>query len=155
MLDAGNVRWKEEAMSALSRKAQRLSAEYGVPQHPSGSYDIGRQQLEFRDDHDRVYLVAHVVFIGTYLEEMQSWMWAWGNELFPQAARDRSSQLKTLGRVAGCDAFARELVEGVAPQDALEFTALAVEHLGAIASYRFGSRLQFYAAITQLDRVLQ
>lgn len=155
MQQAGIERWKMDAMHALSRKAQRLTTEYGMPQRPSGSYDIGRQQLEFRDEHDRVYLVAHVVFIGTYLEEMQSWMWAWGNELFPQAARERSSALRTLGRVAGCDAFAREIVEGVAPQDALEFTALAVEHLGAIASYRFGSRLQFYAAITQLDRVLQ
>lgn len=76
--------------------------------------------------------------VGTYSHEYQTWLWAWANEEFPEAARTASRQLQSLHTVTGFRVFIDEGIEA-SSADAQDFTALAVHQLGAIGFFRGAS----------------
>jgi hypothetical protein len=73
--------------------------------------------------------------IGTFSAEFQSWLWAWANEDFPEAARAASRRVQGLHAVTGFRVFI-DLGAAASSADAQDFTALAVHHLGAIGFFR-------------------
>lgn len=79
-----------------------------------------------------------VTAVGTYSSEYETWLWAWANEDFPEMAREASRQLQSLHDVTGFRVF---LDSGIpaSSEDAQDFAALAVHHLGAIGFFRDGS----------------
>jgi hypothetical protein len=73
--------------------------------------------------------------IGTYSAAHQSWLWAWANEEFPPAAKQSAAALRDLYAVTGFRVFVEPGIPA-SPADALDFVALAVHQLGAIAMFR-------------------
>lgn len=43
--------------------------------------------------------------IGTYLPAQEDWAWAWGNDAFPEACRNRASRIQGLGAMTGYGIF--------------------------------------------------
>lgn len=76
--------------------------------------------------------------VGTHSLEYQTWLWAWANKDFPEAARTVSRQLQSLHTVTGFRVFIDEGIEA-SSADAQDFTALAVHQLGAIGFFREAS----------------
>lgn len=73
--------------------------------------------------------------VGTHSPEYQTWLWAWANEDFPQAAREASRQLQSLHTVTGFRVFIDPGIRA-SSADAQDFAALAVHQLGAIGFFR-------------------
>jgi hypothetical protein len=73
--------------------------------------------------------------VGTHSLEYQTWLWAWANEDFPEAARAASRQLQSLHTVTGFRVFIDPGIEA-SSADAEDFAALAVHQLGAIGFFR-------------------
>ena len=73
--------------------------------------------------------------IGSFSPQYQSWLWAWANEDFPEAARAASRRIQGLHAVTGFRVFLDPGI-GASPEDAQDFTALAVHQLGAIGFFR-------------------
>ncbi len=76
--------------------------------------------------------------VGTHSPEYQTWLWAWANEDFPEAARVASRQLQSLHTVTGFRVFIDPGIEA-SSADAQDFAALAVHQLGAVGFYRVPS----------------
>lgn len=79
-----------------------------------------------------------VTAVGTYSVEYQTWLWAWANEDFPEAARAASRRLQSLHDVTGFRVFINPGIEA-SSADAQDFTALSVHHLEAIGFFRGGA----------------
>ena len=79
-----------------------------------------------------------ITAIGTYSVDYETWLWAWANEEFPEVARAASRELQSLHSVTGFRVFMNPGIEA-SSQDAQDFAALAVHHLGAIGFFRDGS----------------
>lgn len=73
--------------------------------------------------------------VGTHSLDYQTWLWAWANEDFPEAARAASRQLQSLHTVTGFRVFIDPGIEA-SSEDAQDFAALAVHQLGAIGFFR-------------------
>jgi hypothetical protein len=73
--------------------------------------------------------------IGTFSPEHQSWLWAWANEDFPEAARAASRRIQGLHAVTGFRVFLDPGI-GASAADAQDFVAVAVHQLGAIGFFR-------------------
>lgn len=73
--------------------------------------------------------------IGSFSPRGGSWLWAWANEDFPEAARAASRRIQGLHAVTGFRVF---LDPGIAASsaDSQDFAALAVHQLGAIGYFR-------------------
>ena len=79
-----------------------------------------------------------VTAVGTHSLEYQTWLWAWANDQFPEAARAASQQLQSLHSVTGFRVFIDDGIEA-SSADAQDFAALAVHQLGAIGFIRDAS----------------
>ena len=73
--------------------------------------------------------------VGTFSPGYQSWLWAWANEDFPEAARAASRRIQALHAVTGFRVFLDPGI-GASSADAQNFAALAVHQLGAIGFFR-------------------
>ena len=71
--------------------------------------------------------------IGTFSPEHQTWLWAWANEDFPEAARAGSRQIQGLHTITGFRVFLEPGI-GALPSDAQDFAVLAVHQLGGSGS---------------------
>ena len=127
----------EEFFAFLSACRDELADKQSAfQQRISGS---GRWVYDLRDNSltigsERFPITA----IGTYSVDYETWLWAWANEEFPEVARAASRQLQSLHSVTGFRVFMNPGIEA-SSEDAQDFAALAVHHLGAIGFFRDGS----------------
>lgn len=117
---------REELADKQSRFAKRI-ADAGRWSYDlqDGSLTIGSEQFP-------------VTAVGTYSEEYQTWLWAWANEEFPEAARAAARQLQSLHTLTGFRVFIDPGIDA-SSADAQDFAALAVHQLGAIGFFREAS----------------
>lgn len=73
--------------------------------------------------------------VGSHSSGYGSWLWAWANEDFPANAREASRRIQGLHASTGFQVFLDPGVNAV-PDDAVNFTALAVHQLDAIGFFR-------------------
>lgn len=86
-----------------------------------------------------------MVPVGTFSHEHQSWLWAWANDSFPDAARDASRRIQGLHATTGFRVFLNAGLSA-SRDDALSFTALAVHHLGGVGFFRCPADADLYLA---------
>jgi len=125
-----------EFFAFLSACRDELADKQSAFQRISGG---GRWVYDLRDNSltigsERFPITA----IGTYSIDYETWLWAWANEEFPEVARAASRELQSLHSVTGFRVFMNPGIEA-SSQDAQDFAALAVHHLGAIGFFRDGS----------------
>lgn len=85
--------------------------------------------------------------IGSFSEAHQTWLWAWANDSFPDAARDASRQLQSLYKRTGFRVFADEAIKATA-DEAEDLATLANHELGAVAEFRYQENgLMTYIAV--------
>jgi len=114
---------RDELGERQSRFQQRIA---GAPQW---SYEMA----------DRSLLIGDTRFpmtpIGSFSPERQSWLWAWANDSFPERAREDSRRIQGLHSLTGFRVFLDPGI-GASSNDAQDFVALAVHHLGATGFFR-------------------
>jgi hypothetical protein len=93
----------------------------------------------FYDMDDGSLTIGDVVYgmtpIGTHSPIHDSWLWAWANEDFPEAAREASAQIRSLHGTTGFRVFVTPGTDASA-NDAADLVALAVHVLDARAFFR-------------------
>jgi hypothetical protein len=127
----------DNANDDLRRKQDALQTEYGMGSFSRWWFEQATAKLQFFDDKDHLSLEADIIDIGSYSSKSSTWKWAWSNETVLHALRVKSEKLKELEGVTGFDLFSTESAFEIDGEEmAWEFTALAVQHLGAIGAYR-------------------
>jgi hypothetical protein len=90
-----------------------------------------------------------MVPVGTFSHEQQTWLWAWANDSYPDIARAASRRIQGLHDATGFRVFLNQGTPAE-PSDALDFTALAAHHLGAIGFFRASNEaIDLYLAVTE------
>lgn len=88
-----------------------------------------------------------ITAIGTHNPDRQTWLWAWANESFPDAARDASAAIRSLFELTGFRVFADPGI-GASSGDAQDLSACAIHTLGAIGLFRCpGNEATLYLAV--------
>jgi hypothetical protein len=91
--------------------------------------------LRFYDDATGEAVVADVTVTGSFSTRTNTWMWAWGNDNYPDEERAKVDPVRVFGEVRGVERLAR--VHWPAEEvDGWEVTQIAAELLGAEAVYR-------------------
>ncbi len=80
-------------------------------------------------------VLADVTLVGSFSTRTETWLWSWGNDNYPDAARAKVDPLRVFGEIRGIYkfAFSKWPAEEV---DAWEVTQIAAELLGSEAVYR-------------------
>lgn len=118
----------------LDAKQDYLINEYQLGSYDDFFYDQERKVLQFINGNQEL-LEFYVLFIGTWSENCNTWMWAWENSNMTIDVRKEASVIKGLAETTGFNIFdtpSFECNEG----DAYDITALAVHHLEAMGMYR-------------------
>ena len=89
-----------------------------------------------------------ITAIGTHNPELQTWLWAWANDTFPDSARSASSTIKTLFDVTGFRVFTDDGINATS-HDAQALSACAIHVLGAAGLYRCPGEATLYLAVHQ------
>ena len=117
----------------LEMKQAEFFQGYGIGNFEEYWYSQEDSVLHFKID-NQVKLTFKVIFIGSWSENNNSWMWAWGNKSMTESVRNDSLMLKGLKKITGYDIFGNSYLECDEAM-AHELTAFAVEHLGAKGMY--------------------
>ena len=92
-------------------------------------YDLDQETLSIGSQTFRITV------IGSFDNEDQSWLWAWANDSFPQAARDSSAKIKQLHESTRFQVFLDAGTDATSA-DAQDLSALAIHWLGADGLFR-------------------
>ena len=87
-----------------------------------------------------------ITAIGTHNSELETWLWAWANDTFPEDARSASSTIKTLIDATGFKVFADAGINATS-HDAQDLSACAVHVLDAKGLYRCPGEVTLYLAV--------
>ena len=89
-----------------------------------------------------------ITAIGTHNQDLQTWLWAWANDTFPDAARSASSTTKSLFDITGFNVFTDDGINATS-HDAQDLSACAMHVLGAVGLYRCPGEATLYLAVHQ------
>lgn len=117
----------------LEMKQEVLRKEYGIGDFQDYWYDQESSKIQFKSD-GKVMLEFSIVFIGSWSNKSNTWMWAWANNSMINGIKEQSSVLKELTYITGFDTFTREYFDCDEAM-AHELTAFSVEHLKAKGMY--------------------
>lgn len=117
----------------LEEKQEILNKEYGIGDFQEYWYDQETSKIQFKND-GKVLLEFSVVFIGSWSNKSNTWLWAWANNSMTDEVKEQSSILKELKSITGFDIFTKEYFDCDEAM-AHELTAFAVEHLRAKGMY--------------------
>ncbi|MBY3619530.1 hypothetical protein HGO21_08225 [Acinetobacter sp. CUI P1] len=117
----------------LEIKQKVLIQDYKIGEFHEYWYDQESSKLQFKSD-GNVMLEFSVVFIGSWSNNSNTWMWAWANNSMTNGVKKTSSILKELTSITGSDIFTKECFECDEIR-AHELTAMSVEHLQAKGMY--------------------
>ena len=100
-------------------------------------------------DVDLLRIGAHeyrITAIGTHNQELQTWLWAWANDTFPESARSASSKIKSLFGITGFNVFTDDGINATS-RDAQDLSACAIHVLGASGLYRCPGEATLHLAV--------
>jgi hypothetical protein len=156
MTDEEFERFVQAAMAELSRKQDRLTAEFGLGGYARWDLDQKTETLAFFDEGGRKAVRADVINIGSYASNSGTWKWAWSNESVRPHARRKAEPLKQLAAMTGFHIFTEQAAISVDENMAWELAAISARHLDALGVYRAPSSsrpLASFLAITDIQRV--
>ena len=99
-----------ESVEQLEKKQDKLQREFGLGGHAAFLFDQATGTLEFKHGSGAVQVTAQVVPIGSFSERSETWQWAWANDSFPPALRDKAQDCRRLESTTGFGVFAKELL---------------------------------------------
>jgi hypothetical protein len=146
----------QAAIADLSRKQDRLAAEYNLGGCTRWELDEPTETLAFFDAAGRKVLRADVIHIGSYASNSGTWTWTWSNHGVLPHVRRKSEPLKELAALTGFHLFAEPAAMSLDENIAWELAAICARHLAALGVYRApaSSRpLASFLAITDILRV--
>ncbi len=139
----GQVSFADDDFAALARAAferaavrqERAKARWGIGEKKRWFYDDETRTMRFYDDPNGEAVVADVVITGSFSTRSSTWLWAWGNEDYPDDERALVDPVRVFGEVRGIEKLAQAhwRAEEV---DGWEVTQIAADLLGAEAIYR-------------------
>lgn len=95
-----------------------------------------------------------ITAIGTFSPEYKTWLWAWANPDYPEAAREASSRIQSLYAVTGFRVFTSEGIEATSA-DAQDLSAMAIHQLDAIGLFKCPSEgPTLYLAVHESSDIL-
>jgi hypothetical protein len=156
MTDEEFERFVQGAIAELSRKQDRLTAEFGLGGYARWDLDEEAETLAFFDATGRKALRAEVIQIGSYASNRGTWKWGWSNDSVLPHVRKKAEPLKELAVVTGFHMFAEAAAMSVDEHLAWELAAISARHLDALGVYRAPSSsrpLASFLAITDIQRI--
>lgn len=127
----------ETARAELEAKQDRLTADFGLGEADSWSFDQATEKLQFFDAGKRLVVEADIIDVGSYSPGTNSWKWAWGNDSVMPSLRRKAEKFKELEGITGLKLFGESRAFQVEGEDsAWDLAALAARHLGALGCYR-------------------
>ncbi len=136
----------DESYDWLEKQQAQLQETYDIGSYDAYWYDQEQGVLQFKNN-DVVELEFSYVGIGSWNNEKNSYMWAWGNNTVVEERQRESLRIQALAEKTGIALFttkAFECDEGMA----WELAAMAAKELNALGVYRIphGS-LEIFLAI--------
>lgn len=157
MTDDEFDRFVAVAVSELSEKQTRLTAQYRLGEYARWHFDQEKEQLDFFDSQGRKAVQADVIDIGSYASSSNTWKWGWANESVLPNLRKRAEPLKALAALTGMSLFAQQGTVSVESESmAWELAAMSAKHLDALGVYKAPSLsrpLTTFLAITRIQRI--
>lgn len=128
--------WRHEAFHALQEKNAALSETYKLGSWPRYDHDLEAGTLIFSDQ-GVPKVVAEVQIVGTTSTKAGDWLWAWGNNHWPESRIVDALAVRTFGEEHGIE----ELVHDYLSDEDLnvlgwEMTAVAARITNALGAYR-------------------
>ncbi len=140
----------EEAYAWLLDRQAELEERYhiGTGHYDDFWYEQHVGYLQFLIE-DTVEIEFPIIFIGSWNNQRESYMWSWANEYTIQERRDEGLPLRELADITGKSIFTYESPFDCDEQMAWQLAAMAARHLGAIGVYRApeGDALEIFLAI--------
>jgi hypothetical protein len=130
----------------LQNKQKKITNALETGNYDEYRFDMENKTIQFFKN-EKITLQYEFVFIGSWAEEDETWMWAWANDSLDEKLRKDSEAIKNLQNKTGFDEFIAEEV----PCDdsmAFELVAAAVHELKAKGMYMIpGEDNEFYIAL--------
>lgn len=123
------------ASDELDRKQDALFLEYGIGTFEDFLFDQTTGKIHFKDEKGRTKLEADVTPLGTFSSETATWLWAWANDSFLPALREKATRLKKLSDKTGKPHFAQRRIKATEIR-AWRLAGICVKHLRAQGCYR-------------------
>ena len=122
----------EQSYASLREKQLQLIEEYHLGDYSRYAFDQQRGIIQFSNDEHDIYFKA--IFIGTWSDKSQTWMWAWANPSLLSCTRAHSAALKRLAFITKNTDFYHEVIPG-SEVIAHAMTSVAVDYLNAMGMY--------------------
>ena len=147
----------EASLHELSQKQEILKAEYDLGNYSNWHFDQLTEKLQFLNESQDLVVEANVLVIGSYALESNSWKWAWANDSFTPAIREKSNSLVGLAEFTGLSLFSKEETISVENESmAWELGAFSVKYLNSLGLYRAptkdGNQL-IYLSLTSVVKI--
>ncbi|HAZ48091.1 MAG TPA: hypothetical protein DCZ55_27440 [Cyanobacteria bacterium UBA11371] len=118
----------------LEKKQFYLKAEFGIGNCDKFEIDWLSGILKLKEN-STVKLIAKITPIGSYSPNNSTWMWAWEYPYIPDSLKQKTQQLKELGKLTGMKIFATKIFQTEA-ETVWEIAAMACYHLKSMGCYR-------------------
>ncbi len=126
MIDIANSKYLDDCYTALEQKQAALIEEYQIDSYGGFDFDMTKGTIEFKQG-AVTKVTANFIPVGSFNEELQSWMWAWANGGVTGEINKKAETIKVLEDKTGNEVFSTETF----PADegsAWEIAAMACDH---------------------------
>ncbi|MFC1602050.1 DUF6882 domain-containing protein [Pseudomonadota bacterium] len=126
MIDIANSTYLDDCYAALEQKQADLIKDYQIDSYGGFDFDMSKGTIEFKQG-PVVRVTANFVPVGSFNEELQSWMWAWANGGVTGELNEKAETIKVLEDKTGNEVFSSETFP-VDESSAWEIAAMACDH---------------------------
>lgn len=136
----------DKCYEELEQKQDELFYTFNIGIYEKYWFDQLTKTLQFKNG-EEVLLEFHIVCIGTWAHQKNSWRWGWANESFTNEIKAESAILRGLLEYTEYGLF--EKIEFECDESmAYEIVAMAVNHLNALGMYKIpGEKSDLFVAL--------
>jgi hypothetical protein len=137
------------AMDELHRKQASFAKR--VEAHPQWQVDESDSVLTLTGL-DKSQLEFAIFPLATYLPNKQNFAWAWTNDRFPLAVRDKAAVAKDLSSVTGYTVFLQPSLRAT-PEEVDELASMVLEHVQGVALWKIKDEDIWHVYIIEKEAV--
>lgn len=126
MLNIANNEYLDDCYKALEKKQAALIEQYQIDSFDMFDFNMLKGTIEFKQG-SIVMLAANFIPVGSFNEELESWMWAWANGGVTGELNKKAETIKVLEDKTGSEVFGSETFP-VDENAAWEIAAMACDH---------------------------
>ena len=126
MINIANSSYLDDCYKVLEEKQGALIEKYQIDSFDMFDFDMLKGTIEFKRG-STVMVTADFIPVGSFIEDQETWMWAWANGGVTGEIHQKAESIKALDAKTDNDVFNTETVsadEGLA----WEFAAMACDH---------------------------